>query len=165
MLDLTSEEIRRFWDKVAKTPACWLWTASKTGSGYGKFSVKRRLHPAHRVSWSLHYGTIPPGMFVLHRCDVPACVRPGHLRVGTPRENTQDMMQKGRHACNGGGDSNSEAKLTWDQVRAIRARYEPTRHLARNDPARVTILQLAAEFSIGRTSVLNIVNGTAWREC
>lgn len=41
-------------------------------------------------------GPIPKGMFVLHKCDVRACVKPDHLFIGTKKDNTRDMMSKGR---------------------------------------------------------------------
>lgn len=93
----------RFFAKVNKTPACWIWTGSTSGSkGYGKFSVTSRLYGrkmvrAHRFSWVLHHGVIPRGEHVLHRCDNPLCVNPDHLFLGTQRTNLQDMIQKGRH--------------------------------------------------------------------
>ena len=75
---------------------CWLWTAATTIYGYGQFFFNGRLEGAHRVSWRLHIGEIPDGRCVLHRCDVPRCVNPAHLFLGTKRDNALDSVRKGR---------------------------------------------------------------------
>jgi hypothetical protein len=66
---------------------------------------------AHRISWEIHHGPIPPGMFVCHRCDNPGCVNPGHLFVGAPKANTQDMIKKGRAWLKGPGFRFSRAQM------------------------------------------------------
>jgi len=76
---------------------CWLWTGSTGRGGYGQLSYAGKYQRAHRVAWILTFGEIPPGMFVLHRCDVPPCCRPDHLFLGTQRDNIHDMLQKGHH--------------------------------------------------------------------
>lgn len=75
---------------------CWLWPVK---SGYGVFKGKR----AHRLSYEAFVGPIPDGLFVCHKCDVPACCNPDHLFVGTALDNSRDMVAKGRA---GGGDKN-----------------------------------------------------------
>lgn len=96
----------RFWEKVVKTEGgCWNWTASTRHKGYGAFVYEKNgvvvQGRAHRYSWELHCGDIPDGMFVLHRCDNPACVNPEHLFLGTNQDNVNDMMRKGRHGAGG----------------------------------------------------------------
>jgi hypothetical protein len=77
----------RFWSKVRKTESCWLWTGAG-GGHYGRLVRGGRLDLSHRVSWELHNGPIPDGLFVLHNCpggDTPACVNPDHLWLGEIR--------------------------------------------------------------------------------
>lgn len=89
----------RFWAKVEKSDGCWLWLASKFQHGYGSATVDGgRRENAHRVAWRLIRGSIPKGMFVLHRCDNPACVNPDHLWLGTQTDNMRDCAAKGRTA-------------------------------------------------------------------
>lgn len=108
-----------FWSKVSKD--CWTWKASiKPGNGYGHFHHGGKDYNAHRLAWELTNGPIPEGMHVLHRCDVPHCVNPAHLFLGTHAENMEDMRRKHRHTY---GEKNKHAKLTEVQVREIRRDY------------------------------------------
>lgn len=93
--------VDRFWSKVNKTSNCWLWTGVTRGMGYGMVALRRvdgkqPREMAHRLSWQLANGPIPDGLLVLHRCDVPACVNPEHLFLGTTKDNAQDALRKGR---------------------------------------------------------------------
>lgn len=94
--------IERFMSKVNKTESCWLWTASLRAKddpkqAYGSFNNGKKIDKAHRFSYQQFVGPIPDGMMVLHRCDVPMCVNPGHLFLGTNTDNMRDMRDKGRH--------------------------------------------------------------------
>ncbi|WP_433078899.1 HNH endonuclease signature motif containing protein [Dactylosporangium sp. CA-052675] len=86
---------RDFWSSVRKVHArgCWTFTGPTAGRGHGRWG--RVL--AHRYSWQLANGPIPPGMWVLHHCDNPPCVNPLHLYLGTIRENTADAVARGRN--------------------------------------------------------------------
>lgn len=77
---------------------CWLWEGKilRPGMGYGLASQHAKWELAHRMSYKTFIGPIPDGMMVLHRCDVPSCVKPEHLYLGTQRENMHDMESKGR---------------------------------------------------------------------
>lgn len=93
----------RFWRFVTFEPntGCWLWTGNTTKFGYGQIKVgsmrdgTRRPEMAHRVSYEMHKGSTE-GLCVLHTCDVPQCVNPSHLWLGTKSDNSKDAHKKGR---------------------------------------------------------------------
>ena len=105
--------MKRFWDKVliARVDECWLWQAGRFWDGYGSFYKDHKLKRAHRVSWELANGEIPKGLIVCHSCDVPLCVNPAHLWLGTHKLNSKDRDTKGRRTHN--------IKLTKEQVLEI----------------------------------------------
>lgn len=82
----------RFFNFVSPEPnsGCWLWDGP--GGQYGALGKQQ----AHRISYRIHQGAIPPGGWVLHSCDTPGCVNPDHLRVGSPKDNSTDMVARGR---------------------------------------------------------------------
>ncbi len=89
----------QFNDKWTPEPfsGCWLWLLSVNERGYGQaYANSKKPQKAHRCSWEIHNGAIPKGLYVLHRCDTPACVNPAHLFLGTLKDNIQDSIRKGR---------------------------------------------------------------------
>lgn len=89
-----------FWARVQKSEGCWLWTGAKNRNGYGYLGMNNKDILAHRFSWIVNVGEIRAGKCVLHRCDVPACVRPDHLFVGDHLTNVRDCIAKGRRFTN-----------------------------------------------------------------
>jgi hypothetical protein len=79
--------VKRFWNKVAKSDGCWLWTSVTSRDGYGLFHLDGKHQSAHRVAFVLTNGDIPEGMELHHKCENPVCVRPDHLEVVTHKEN------------------------------------------------------------------------------
>ena len=147
----------RFWSKVDKSGDCWLWTASASGPSpkyfYGRIQYEGRRVGAHRVAWILTYGPIPEGLEVCHRCDVPLCVRPDHLFLGTHAENIRDAVQKGRHRSPSlRGEGHPQAVLTESQVREVRRLARAGYHHS----------DLAVMFSTARTTIGRIVRGETW---
>jgi hypothetical protein len=169
----TETEPVRFWKKVQRTEGCWWWTGGTDGNGYGAFWVPGlgRMDKAPRVSWRLTFGEIPDGMWVLHKCDHPSCVRPDHLFLGTNQENMRDCGRKGRHwtqmnpdkakhnvalarrFLDPRGRGNGCAKLSDDAVREIRSR----------NTAGETQTSLAVEFGVARSTVTWVVRGGTWK--
>lgn len=151
----------RFWAKVDRRgpDECWPWTAAKKPDGYGSFRPAGRqggLALAHRIAWELTQGPIPPGKQVLHECDQPPCCNPAHLFLGDNVANVKDKVAKGRQArgeaCAIRGSRHGSAKLTEDDVRAIRAA------VAAGELQRV----VGSRYGITPHNVSRIVSGLAW---
>lgn len=126
---------------------CWLWTGPVDDSGYGRFRVNGPRMRTHRLSYELHKGPIPKGLFVCHRCDVPGCVNPDHLFLGTCAENIADRDNKDRQVK---GAASPWSKLTSEQALAIRA--DSRTHRA-----------IAVEYGVSHNIVGQIKRGEAWR--
>jgi hypothetical protein len=110
------------------------------------------MKSAHRVSWELHRGLIPDGLYVLHQCDTPLCVNPNHLFLGTQSDNIKDAFVKGRKTSpRNSGEGHPMSKLTNEDVRRIREMGGTT-----------TQQELARRFKVHQSNISNILLGKRW---
>ncbi len=144
---------RLFWARVEKTETCWLWKGGRYRNGYGFLHIRGRSVQAHRYAVLLSGRTIPPGMIALHTCDVPACVNPDHLIVGTQADNNHDRDAKGRTVI-ARGEAKPNIKLTRDQVYAIRERQAA---------GGVTCPRIAADYSVNPSVIYAVVERRTWK--
>ena len=124
---ITKSTPEEFFGRLTPFGDCLNWPGAKNRRGYGWVNYGLRPQLAHRLAWRLVNGAIPDGMLVCHHCDNRLCCRVEHLFVGTPADNTRDMMGKGRHRCNAPkGEAAGASKITEADVLAIRASSEPS---------------------------------------
>lgn len=108
----------RFWNRVDKTAGCWLWKGSKTRTGYGNLQIEAgKWDYAHRVSYRLAHGEIPPGRVIDHLCRVRNCVNPDHLEAVTQAVNVQRGARS--YSFNGRCTSGKHDMSAPDSWRAI----------------------------------------------
>jgi hypothetical protein len=159
----------RFMKKVEITPTCWLWLGGKDHKGYGKFSIgssrnedgsrRNSMVSAHRFSYEFSYGAIPDdgtyhGVCVLHKCDMPSCVNPDHLFLGTNAENVRDMDAKNRRVTVAKrGSDHANSILNESQVREI---------VRLHRVEKVTQLQLSKDFGVCHATINHIFMGRLW---
>jgi hypothetical protein len=105
-------EQRFFTDSYANIPAtdgfqpdnslCWNWYKLRDKNGYGKITYQSRNLRAHRIAYEiskgLTIGSLKADQLICHTCDNPSCINPKHLFLGTPKDNTADMIKKGRNS-------------------------------------------------------------------
>ena len=121
-----------FWGQTKRVGDCWEWQGAISDTGYGAFRLgPKLLTNTHRYAYHLANRRIPEGMFVLHHCDNPPCVRPSHLFLGTAKDNNADLWAKGRgHVrfdthCQRGHELTTENIGMWsDGGRYCRACYQ-----------------------------------------
>lgn len=150
-MKLTPRE--RFLAKVCPEPdtGCWLWRGQLRSDGYGLMWLTGKSRSAHRVAWMLFRGEIDSRLVVCHKCDVPACVNPDHLFLGTPRDNARDRRQKGRSPV---GEKIRSSKLSAEQVSRIKTLLAE---------GRMYMTELAREYGVTAATIARISRGMSWR--
>jgi hypothetical protein len=145
-----------FWskfDKISSPKGCWLWTGQvNPETCYGDVPntlADGKRTTAHRHAWRLTHGD-PGELSVLHRCDTRLCGRPDHLFLGTARDNWEDSVAKGRQTFIVPGAANGAAKLTDDEVRAIRRSASKTAELVR-------------QFGVDFSTICRVIRRDTWR--
>lgn len=136
--------------------ACWIWGGALKPAGYGVFSFRGLSLFAHRVSWMMANGEIPSGLFIIHKCDLPCCVRPDHLMAGTQSDNISDAFRKGRmrgHLKAMKGSKNGMAKIDESDIPKILSMLG----------AGMTQVEIAKQFGISNVSVRLIGIGATWK--
>ncbi len=131
--------------------ACWPWTGH-TVDGYGRMVVDGRPQGTHRIALAEELGRpLLPGMDACHHCDNPPCCRPSHLFEALAVENVADRHEKGRDAA---GEGNGRARLTSDQVAAIRQQLDRGQSWS----------AVARAFGVSKGTVQAIASGRTWRQ-
>lgn len=144
--------------RTNKTGKCWIWVGGRLTNGYGtlKFGGRKgKLFLAHRISYELHTGIIPQGLCVLHKCDIPQCVNPDHLFLGTRTDNMIDKVSKERQSFTPGqrGSDSPNAKLSDADVSEIRCSYRPRK---------ISAESLARKFGVHKRTILRVIHGISY---
>jgi len=142
-----------FWadvDRSGGLDACWPWARkSRLPKGYGLVGYRRARWQSHRLAYFLATGHHPGKLCVMHHCDNPPCCNPAHLSLGTVRDNTLDMISKGRNRP-ARGERNANSRFTADEIMRLFLHPAPTR-------------RTAIEFAVSERTVYDIRRGNTWR--
>ena len=171
----TADKVR-FWNKVNQAEeGCWLWQGMLLTQGYGCFKIAGKMLKAHRIAYTYAYGSIPEDLVICHTCDSPRCVKPVHLFAGTHKDNSADMMAKGRGYANNParkkrtvplerhgsqlhpemrrGERNGRAVLSPQQVEDIRRKYAQ---------GGVSQFVLSEEYQVAQITISAVVRRKNW---
>lgn len=134
---------------------CWIWTLKPNGRGRPLFYCvdSHRQEGASIASYWLYKGEVPEGLGVLHTCDIPMCVNPEHLYLGTQADNIRDMDARGRRVSPAGQDSHL-ARFTNQQADEIRLKYSSGKYSHRI---------LANEYLVSRATIKRVIDGSTYK--
>ena len=172
---LNTSDLERFWGKVDReggSDSCWEWKGKKR-SGYGRLWIGGKIFSAHRIALLIE-GRLDDRLFACHTCDNPSCCNPAHLYCGTTKQNTRDMIARGRDKCM----SNSEGKARGERHGMNTNHGENRRYGERNPSAKITdkdvrIIRsllddgwtqqsIADHIGVSRTPIRRIKEGKNW---
>lgn len=146
---------------------CIEYDGARHGNGYRNVGRNGKSWLAHRYAWTLRNGAVPDGLMVLHACDNRACVNVDHLFLGTAKDNTRDMMAKGRQKFVGymspnnalakrrsayRGDAHRQTKYDAETFKTVKFLY---------GAERVRQCDIASFLGMSQAQVSRIVRGTA----
>lgn len=159
-----------FWEKVddSDPDVCWPWTAARYHDDYGMLNYRSPLRKgtmrAHAFALTLATGEDANGRFALHSCDNPPCCNPAHLRWGNQKDNIADADLRGRtRRPVFRGEVHPRAKLTDDDVRAIRAEYALSPRGRGPSSRGVSQQELATRYGVSQFGISQVVRGKTWR--
>ena len=138
---------------IRNEKGCWGWTGcAPKKPGYAQFRSCMKIFRAHRASWIIHFGEIPKGMLVLHKCDNKICSNPDHLFLGTDRDNILDYLKKyKKNTISISGENNMHSKLKKEHVLYIRNNSQVKRK------------ELSKMFDVSLTCINDILLNKTWR--
>ena len=147
------KKYKEFFEKeVIKGNGCWEWKGKLSKDGYPRVVCRKQYgsQRANRASWTIYKGKIPKGKVVMHLCDNKICTNPDHLKLGTPKQNSKDMVFKGRSVI---GVRNANAKLDDDKVKEIK------RMIAQG----ISYPKIAIMFKVASDTISRIGRGISWK--
>lgn len=131
---------------------CWIWTGNCPDGRYGHIKINQKIHLVHRLSYEVHVGPIPWGLWVLHKCDNPPCVNPDHLYAGTAKQNVMDKIDR----CRGGYcEMHGRSVLTNSEVCSIK-------EMLLEDSRRGRLKQIGDRFGVNRQAIWRIHRNKNW---
>jgi len=149
----SDNNVNKFWSRIIipeDLTNCWIYSGTETNSGHGMFWAGKNIL-AHRFSWEFYNGEIPKGKLVLHDCDIPNCINPSHLYLGTHQDNMDDMVNRDR-SCYGSlsGKSILTENIVIDMItRIYNDEFKDVNHIAEI-------------FNISPENIRDILNGRTW---
>lgn len=141
--------------KKGESDECWEFQGGRNRQGYGNFSLDGKTAVAHRLVYILTFGDIPAGLIVRHTCDNPPCCNPRHLLLGTTKDNSLDMVSRGRHrgyTAGFQGEAHPRAKLSIQKAKAIRQKFSKG----------VPMLNMAKEYNVSPAAIWQVLQGNSW---
>lgn len=145
---------KMFWDRIYPevNTGCWIWAGPLDAYGYGQYPITVngiRFTKTHRLSYYFYNKTIDKSLLICHSCDNRWCVNPDHLFSGTPKDNTQDCVKKGRFSR-----KKRAAKLSPIDVSEIKKSISSGHKLK----------DIAAKFKVTPSAISSINCGITWRD-